>query len=63
LSFAWVLGAAMLLMAIYFPPLQILLSTHSLNIFDWGLLLGLGLINMILIEATKWHFIVRHQTG
>jgi len=63
LSFAWVLGMAMLLMAIYFPPLQILLNTYSLNVFDWGLLLGLGLINIILIEATKWYFIARHQTN
>jgi len=63
LFFAWGLGMAMLILAIYFPPLQILLKTYPLNLVDWGLLLGLGLINVILIEATKWHFIVRHQTN
>ncbi len=63
LAFAWFLGIAMLLVAIYFPPLQILLKTYPLNLADWGLLLGLGLVNVILIEATKWHFIVRHQTN
>jgi len=57
LSFAWASGVIMLLFAIYFPPLQILLKSYPLNIFDWGLLVGLGLINVILIEATKWHFI------
>lgn len=62
LSFAWILGGVMLLAAVYFSPLQTLLKTCSLNIFDWGLLFGLGLINVILIEATKWYFITRHQT-
>jgi len=62
LSFAWILGGVMLLAAVYFSPLQTLLKTRSLNIFDWGLLFGLGLINVILIEATKWYFITRHQT-
>ncbi len=61
LLFAWLLGAVMLLTAIYLPFLQILLKTYPLNIFDWGLLIGLGLINMILIEATKWHFIEKSK--
>jgi Ca2+-transporting ATPase len=63
LSLAWIFGAIMLLAAIYFPPLQIILKTYSLNIFDWGLILGLGLINIILIEAAKWYFIAKSKTN
>ncbi|MBZ9577857.1 HAD-IC family P-type ATPase [Patescibacteria group bacterium] len=62
LVFAWVFGALTLIGAIYLSPLQTLLKTVPLNLFDWGLLLTLGLINLILIEATKHYFIVRHQT-
>ncbi|GAH91948.1 unnamed protein product, partial [marine sediment metagenome] len=60
---AWIFGAVMLLGALYLPPLQILLKTVPLNLFDWQLILGLGLINIALIEATKYYFIVRHQTN
>jgi len=63
LVFAWVFGALTLIGAIYLSPLQTLLKTIPLNLFDWGLLLGLGLFNLILIEATKYYFIVRHQTN
>ena len=51
----------MLLMAVYLPVFQNLLKTVPLNLFDWMLLLGLGVINLILIEATKWHFIAKKQ--
>ena len=53
----------MLLMAIYLPVFQNLLKTVPLNLFDWLILLGLGMINLILIEATKWYFITKHQTS
>jgi len=49
----------MLLIAIYVPLFQNLLKTVPLNFFDWLLLLGLGIINLILIEATKWYFIAK----
>jgi len=49
----------MLLIAVYLPLLQNLLKTVPLNLFDWLLLLGLGMINLILIEATKWYFIAK----
>jgi len=62
LVFAWVFGVITLIAAVYLPFLQTLLKTTPLNLFDWGLLLSLGLINIILIEATKYYFIVRHQT-
>jgi len=57
LIYAWISGIIMLLMAIYVPFLQGLLKTSSLNLFDWGLILGLGFLNIALIEFTKWLFI------
>jgi len=51
----------MLLIAIYIPPFQNLLKTVPLNLFDWGLLLILGFLNLILIEATKWYFITKKK--
>lgn len=62
LVFAWVFGALTLIGAIYLPPLQTLLKTVPLNLFDWGLLLTIGFIDLILIEATKWIFIKNHET-
>lgn len=57
----WLLGMAMLIGAIYLPFLQTLLKTESLNLFDWQLVLGLGIVNIILIEATKWYFIAKNK--
>ena len=51
----------MLLIAVYLPVFQNLLKTVPLNLFDWMLLLGLGVINLILIEATKWYFINKRK--
>ncbi|MFH1509974.1 MAG: HAD-IC family P-type ATPase [Candidatus Nealsonbacteria bacterium] len=59
---AVVIGLMMLVLAIYLPPLQNLLSTTPLVFADWLIVLGLGLLNILLIEATKWYFIVRHKT-
>jgi len=61
LVFAWIFSVIMLLAALYFPPLQTLLKTVPLNLFDWQLILGLGLLNIILIEATKWYFIAKKK--
>ena len=57
LIYAWVFGIIMLLSALYIPLLQNLLKTTALNLFDWGLVLGLGFLNIVLIEFTKWLFI------
>jgi len=61
LIFAWIFGIVMLIFALYLPPLQILLKTVPLTFFDWQLVLGMGLLNVVLIEATKWYFIVRKE--
>jgi len=51
----------MLLIAIYLPPFQNLLKTVPLNLSHWMLLLGLGIINLISIEAIKWYFITKSK--
>ena len=51
----------MLFLAVYLPPFQSLLKTVPLNLFDWVLILVLGIINLILIEATKWYFISKEN--
>ncbi len=56
---AWLFGIIMLLMALYFPPLQLLLKTVPLNLFDLMLLAGIGILNVILIEIIKWRFITK----
>ncbi len=59
LILAWALGIIALLAALYVPVLQTLLKTVPLSLFDWQLVLGLGLLNILLIEATKWYFITK----
>ncbi|MBL7150081.1 MAG: HAD-IC family P-type ATPase [Candidatus Pacebacteria bacterium] len=56
-----IFSITMLFFAIYLPFLQNLLKTVPLNLFHWLLLLGLGIINLILIEATKWYFITKRK--
>lgn len=59
---SWVFGISALIAALYLPTLQMLLETSPLNLFDWQLILGLGFLNIILIEATKWYFISKKET-
>jgi len=59
---AWLFGVAMLLAAIYLTPMQTLLKTIPLNLSDWIIVLGLGVLNIFLIEITKYYFITRHKT-
>jgi len=51
-----VFSISMLLIAVYVPVFQNLLKTISLNLFDWVLILILGVINLVLIEAIKFFF-------
>lgn len=46
-------GLILLLLAIYFPPLQILLHTQPLSFLGWGTTLIISLIEIILIEFFK----------
>ena len=56
-----IFSLVMLLMAVYLPIFQKLLKTVSLNFFDWQLLLALGIINLVLIEAVKYYFIKKES--
>ena len=58
----WVVGAVslgflLLFAAVYLPLFQCFLGTVALTLFDWGLLISLGLLNVLLIEAVKWYYI------
>ena len=55
------IGILMLLLAVYAPWIQVLLRTVPLGFNDWLIILGIGLIELILIEVMKWHFIVKKQ--
>jgi P-type Ca2+ transporter type 2C len=61
LIFSWLFGIIMLLIALYIPFFQGLLKTVPLNLVDWGLVLVLGILNMFLIESTKYYFITHRQ--
>lgn len=63
LNIALVVSVILLFGAMYFPPFKALLGTEPLHLFDWGLISILTLIDIVLIEATKWYFISRHETG
>jgi len=50
-------GFLMLAISIYAPVFQELLKTVPLGITDWMIIIGLGLLEVLLIEAVKWFFI------
>ncbi len=55
-------GFSMLLLGVYFGPFQILLRTVFLSLWDWMIVIGFAFVNIVLIEAAKYYFIVRHRT-
>jgi len=59
LIFASLFGFLTLLVSLYIPFFQRILSTVPLSVSVWLALLGIGLFNIMLIEITKWIFIVR----
>ncbi len=61
LVFAWVFGVVVLLLAVYVPPLQNLLKTEPLFYLDWIIVFSLSIVQLALIEITKYIFIVRHK--
>ena len=52
---------SMLLAAIYLPVFQNLLKTVPLGFFEWFLIFGTGMINLILVEAIKRYFILKEN--
>ncbi|MFH1643200.1 MAG: HAD-IC family P-type ATPase, partial [Patescibacteria group bacterium] len=61
LILSFVIGVMMLFSAIYFPPFQILLKTQALDVSDWIIVLTISLIELVLIEFTKHHYIIKKQ--
>jgi len=59
LILGFIFAVTTLFLAIYLPPLQALLRTVPLRLSDWYIVLGLGLLNLLLIESAKWYFIIR----
>ncbi len=62
LILSWIVGIILLVGAVYLGPLQKLLGTVPLGLKDLFFILGLGAAKLVLIEFTKWIFIVRHRT-
>jgi len=62
LLLAWAFGVIALMSAVYLPFLQSLLRTEPLFFIDWIIVFVLSIIQVILIEITKFIFIVRHKT-
>jgi len=63
----WLLASSLIVfiayvLAIYAPPLQRILHTVSIGIGSWLILILIGIVSILLIEATKWYFISRHET-
>lgn len=59
LNLAVLAGAAVQLLAVYFPPMQKLFSTVPLGTQEWGIILALALVKLVSIEVTKEWFIHR----
>ena len=57
------IGFAMLIPAVYWPPLQRILRTQALAAWAWGLLLTLGLVKVAGIELVKWAFLRKGIKG
>ena len=54
-----VLGIVALLIAIYMPWFNELLGTTPLNFSTWGIILGVGIFNLVLVEMIKTYYLVR----
>jgi magnesium-transporting ATPase (P-type) len=60
-SLVWALfiSVSLLFLALFFAPLRSLLSLTSLTLFEGFLLVGVGLLNLTLIEGAKAIFFMR----
>ena len=46
-------GAQLLL--VYWPPMQRLFGTTALPLQDWSLIIGVSLLGVVAMEASKWY--------
>jgi len=63
LNFSVAFGFLFLVLAIYFPPLQILLRTVPLSAGLWLVVLGIGVFNLLAIETGKWVYLKLEKRG
>jgi len=61
LNYSVILGVLLQSLAVYEPHLQKAFDTVSLGLFDWGIVLGVSVLSIILIEATKYFLVVRRK--
>jgi P-type Ca2+ transporter type 2C len=54
-------GLILLILALYFPPLQKLLSTQQLNVYQWFIVVIVALLEFILIELCKGKFVLKEH--
>ncbi|MBM3205437.1 HAD-IC family P-type ATPase [Candidatus Shapirobacteria bacterium] len=52
----------LLLMAIYWPPLQVLLKTQSLPLKEWAWIVLFGFLNLLAVELMKLFFILKRRS-
>jgi P-type Ca2+ transporter type 2C len=57
------IGFLVMLASVYIPFMRGVFHTVVLGPKEWALILGLGILQIILIEAVKHYFIVRHQNN
>ena len=48
----------MLLIALYFPPIQMLVHTVTPSVYDLMIIVGAGLLNLLLVEVAKELFFI-----
>ena len=56
LTGATIIGVGALLSAVYIPALNPLLGTAPLSLPFWGLIVGLSLVKLTMVEISKWWF-------
>ncbi|MBX4191476.1 MAG: cation-transporting P-type ATPase, partial [Candidatus Doudnabacteria bacterium] len=61
LSGAVLISLVLLLAAVYTPSLQNMLSTISLGVNEWALILSMVIGEIILIEVSKFHFLFKNH--
>ncbi|TSC95961.1 MAG: Ca2+-transporting ATPase [Parcubacteria group bacterium Athens1014_10] len=61
LIYSLIFGILMIVSAVYLPALQFILRTVALDMKTWGIIIALTLINILLIEITKWFFIAKDK--
>jgi P-type Ca2+ transporter type 2C len=54
-------GLVLLILALYFPPLQKLLSTEQLSVYQWFIVIVVALLEFMLIELSKGKLVLKDR--